>query len=591
MSEATEFQAIKGEGGEAQLGEGDAPVFILPEGPDRPPRPPAPPFPIVVAQCPGVECCDISPFVYNIPRIPPTLGIGTTGGGDSECSTCLNGAFSSYITADGIGVALTWTIESGSLPPGLTFHGGYNEEGRVLIDGTPTSAGNYSITVKALAPSGAFVTGVFPFNVFGISTSSLPAYDIDVFYYFQLTATGGSGNYGWSIDSGSLPDGLILDPIQGVIYGTPTGLNSGDQPIVFKVVDITCEQFNPVFVPQARISAASSNTKIATVLGYDEFIPSTPPKRYHTATWAGHSEQQLWVGGDGSPYTPPVTTQIGGARYDYSGADHVDTNGNVDATHVKNYSVECNGDSAGIYADILGNTTSLEYFPYNFKGYYGLAGGSAPEFLGHPTVLCGSPSLPYSFVADVAVAGTRDSSNLWGSRLISGSINLGISNFVVASSTVAQSVETGTDSRLVQRYLPVIGVGGSAIFPPDYWIGGSIIYDNNYSCTLSDEYTDAEALANATSIISNSRTAENLPRTTGFVSRFTTVNYDITCSNLVVGSSYRLTIQFVETSTGTVTTQSETFVATSTTQVINHNTPNPDAGHTLTVTNPTITFA
>lgn len=44
---------------------------------------------------------------------------------------------------------------------------------------------------------------------------------IGVTYAQTLTATGGDEWYTWSISSGALPDGLILD-WSGTISGTPT---------------------------------------------------------------------------------------------------------------------------------------------------------------------------------------------------------------------------------------------------------------------------------------------------------------------------------------------------------------------------------
>jgi hypothetical protein len=239
----------------------------------------------------------------------------------------------------------------------------------------------------------------------------------------------------------------------------------------------------------------------------------------------------------------------------------------------------------------LGNTSFGEYFPYNFKGYYGLAGGTYPSFLGHPTVLCGSPALPYAFIADVAVNGTFDKSDLWGAARVQGSINLGLSQFIHASSVLAQSTDSGTDGRLVERYLPVIGLSGSIIFPADYWIGGSIIYDNNYSCTLSDEYTDAEAMANAATYNGNSKTAENFLRTTGFITRVTTVNFVLACTGLVVGASYIASVTFGDLTDGTSVVQDYPFTATSDSKTITDSVPTPPSGHSTAVRTPTIVFA
>ena len=58
-----------------------------------------------------------------------------------------------------------------------------------------------------------------------IVTSSLPDGNKDSLYSQPLQATGGTGQYTWSISSGSLPVGLTLAP-SGVISGTPTTLGT-----------------------------------------------------------------------------------------------------------------------------------------------------------------------------------------------------------------------------------------------------------------------------------------------------------------------------------------------------------------------------
>lgn len=70
-----------------------------------------------------------------------------------------------------------------------------------------------------------------------ITTTELPEGDQDVAYSFQMEASGGSGNYVWTILSGTLPDGLTMSA-SGLISGTPTG--SGSDDLEFQVSDADC---------------------------------------------------------------------------------------------------------------------------------------------------------------------------------------------------------------------------------------------------------------------------------------------------------------------------------------------------------------
>ena len=54
-----------------------------------------------------------------------------------------------------------------------------------------------------------------------INTSTLPNAARVRYYYQTLAASGGSGSYVWSVSSGSLPAGLVLDPASGIIRGRP----------------------------------------------------------------------------------------------------------------------------------------------------------------------------------------------------------------------------------------------------------------------------------------------------------------------------------------------------------------------------------
>ena len=54
-----------------------------------------------------------------------------------------------------------------------------------------------------------------------IATTALPVGAVQAPYAAQLGATGGSGAFVWSLLSGTLPSGLALDPVTGVIAGVP----------------------------------------------------------------------------------------------------------------------------------------------------------------------------------------------------------------------------------------------------------------------------------------------------------------------------------------------------------------------------------
>ena len=161
-----------------------------------------------------------APVFYSIDT---TTGSGTLYIAPSIFTTFLAGAaigssYSEALTANGT-EPITWSISDGSLPVGLEL----SPEG--VISGTPTAIGTSVFTVCATNSLGS-VTRPLSITVTAvpvaptITTTSLMGGTLWVSYRQTLEATG-TGPITWSIDSGTLPDGLSLTTA-GVISGTPT---------------------------------------------------------------------------------------------------------------------------------------------------------------------------------------------------------------------------------------------------------------------------------------------------------------------------------------------------------------------------------
>ena len=146
----------------------------------------------------------------------------------SITTTDLPAATPSYVyhtalVASGGVQPLIWTVASGTLPAGMSL----NSAG--ILFGTPTAGSTSTFTVKVTdssgSPSGTLSTQqTFNFTVVGIlsvTAGVLPDGKVGTAYSTPLTATGGIPPFSWSIYSGSLPSGLVLQKT-GVISGTPT---------------------------------------------------------------------------------------------------------------------------------------------------------------------------------------------------------------------------------------------------------------------------------------------------------------------------------------------------------------------------------
>ena len=145
-----------------------------------------------------------------------------------------------YFAVSATGVApLTWTLYQQPLPPGLSL----NSPG--VITGTPTTTGTFPISVLVTdSTPGNPQSAVYSCNLVVTPpvtaltiTAPCPAPSgvVGTPYSFSITATGGMAPLHWQLGESSLPPGLSLNPLTGLIQGTPTA--AGNYPISIFVYD------------------------------------------------------------------------------------------------------------------------------------------------------------------------------------------------------------------------------------------------------------------------------------------------------------------------------------------------------------------
>ncbi|PWK85924.1 outer membrane autotransporter protein [Fulvimonas soli] len=154
-------------------------------------------------------------FTVNAPAItlaPATLPAGTGGV-----------AYSQALSASGGNGGYTYSLASGALPPGIAL----SSSGQ--ISGTPSTAGNFSFTVKATDGFGFAGSQAYTLDVdapaITLAPATLPGGQVAVAYSQALSASGGSGGYTYSLVAGALPPGLALSSA-GHLSGTPSAAGS-----------------------------------------------------------------------------------------------------------------------------------------------------------------------------------------------------------------------------------------------------------------------------------------------------------------------------------------------------------------------------
>ena len=132
-------------------------------------------------------------------------------------------------TQGATGVTYTWSLASGSLPPGLTL------SAAGVVSGTPNASaipGTYTFTAKAADASGCFGTRGITLTLACPAvtmTGSLPDGVQDESYAQTLTASGGTAPYLWTVSTGALPPGTSLTNAtssSASITGIPTVVGS-----------------------------------------------------------------------------------------------------------------------------------------------------------------------------------------------------------------------------------------------------------------------------------------------------------------------------------------------------------------------------
>jgi hypothetical protein len=140
-------------------------------------------------------------------------------------------------TLTGTGGAQPYTWSATSLPNGLQINA---QSG--MIFGTPTTAGTSQVGITLKDNANQTATATLPLMIktstLTINTTQLPGGKPGQAYSTQLSATGGTQPYNWSVSG--LPSGLSVNQSTGVISGTPA--NSGNSPLTITVSDSSSPQ-------------------------------------------------------------------------------------------------------------------------------------------------------------------------------------------------------------------------------------------------------------------------------------------------------------------------------------------------------------
>ena len=187
------------------------------------------------------------------------------------------------LTASGGTSPYSWSF-AGTMPSGMTLSSGG------VLSGTPSSApGTYNINITATDANGCTRASAYSITVncpsFTITAPTFPNASKNVAYPSQqLSASGGSSPYTYSIISGALPAGLSMSTA-GLISGTPTAV-----PATYN------------FTVRATDSVSCSASRALSIVIACPTLSIGPVPLTAGVQYAAYS-QTLSVGGGTSPYT------------------------------------------------------------------------------------------------------------------------------------------------------------------------------------------------------------------------------------------------------------------------------------------------
>ncbi len=180
---------------------------------------------------------------------PEHLAVATS----ALASAQYNAMYSAALTATGGTGATTWSIVGGALPPGVTV----DADGSV--SGVPTALGTFDVMVQATdtnwptnTATGAIALDVVP-PPFTVSLPPAAAGSVGVPFQIAGSTAGQVGVVSWTVSAGSLPAGLALDTVTGVIAGVPVA--SGRYTALIAAVD--------AYATSARIASAAVDLVVA----------------------------------------------------------------------------------------------------------------------------------------------------------------------------------------------------------------------------------------------------------------------------------------------------------------------------------------
>jgi hypothetical protein len=131
-----------------------------------------------------------------------------------------SGAYTHTLRASGGRAPYLWKVVEGALPKDFAL-----DSTAGVVSGVPTSRGDYRFTVEVSDGLGTKANRLFRLSVIPAlrfnDRGPLPHAIAGERYTQAVEVSGGQAPHSWTVQEGALPEGVMLEPITGVVEGTP----------------------------------------------------------------------------------------------------------------------------------------------------------------------------------------------------------------------------------------------------------------------------------------------------------------------------------------------------------------------------------
>ncbi len=217
-----------------------------------------------------------SPATVTITVTAPTFTFAPAAGALTTGTVGI--AYSKTIAASGGGAPYDYAITAGSLPSGLSLA----TDG--TISGAPTADENSSFTITATDSNGTTGTAIYSLQVnaagsasfvFTPAAGALPEAMAGEDYSQAISTTGGTAPLIYSLSTGTLPPGLILNISTGALSGPLHANTEGDYSFTIQVEDSHHATATAAYTLKVKAQDISVTDKVVNVPA-----GSSPPDVY-----------------------------------------------------------------------------------------------------------------------------------------------------------------------------------------------------------------------------------------------------------------------------------------------------------------------